>query len=149
MSATLCILVSLHEVIYVKQDVRSLSMVKTSSNTVFVLLLQREFIYFNKGFLYLGKYPEILLKLQMLRQTISSLIDVKFQIASLQVDKNTCFVTCKKTNGHMAFLHEGKGTKCIIFLRFFFLFCSVIGGDQGLGAKLVIFTGFDDKKDNL
>ena len=54
----------------------------------------------------------------MIRQTISRIINAEFRIASLQVDKDGCFKTCQETNGHMAFLHEGKRNKCIIMHRY-------------------------------
>ena len=47
------------------------------------------------------------LELEMLRQIISHIINVEFEIVSLQEDKTTCSITCKKTDGRMAFLHEG------------------------------------------
>ena len=53
------------------------------------------------------KKHKISFELKMLRQIISHIINVEFQIASLQEDKTTCSITCKKTEGHMAFLHEG------------------------------------------
>ena len=79
----------------------------------------------------------------MIRQTISRIINAEFRIASLQVDKDGCFKTCQETNGHMAFLHEGKRNKCIIMHRYIH-FIRLLVKIKAFAP----FTGFDDKIDH-
>ena len=67
-------------------------------------------LYFTKDTTINEKH-KISFELKMLRQIISHIINVEFQIASLLEDKITCSITCKKKNGRMAFIHEGKRIK--------------------------------------
>ena len=60
-------------------------------------------MYFNKDTTINEKH-KISFELKMLRQIISHIINVEFQIASLLEDKTTCSITCEKTNGRMAFI---------------------------------------------
>ena len=43
----------------------------------------------------------------MISQIISYIINVEFEISSLQTNKSSCSIECKKTNGHMPYFYEG------------------------------------------